>query len=144
MAVGLCKNKRFGGFITTGKHFRQLIPKGFDYISDLAGVDHIPVKVGSVVDHLLIELFPSHFAGQAVPFIHPLLGNQFAAVFGNLCFNQVGVKSDIYPVGHRFFMPVFADHVFIEKAECPFVRGCGQTDVEGVKIIQYLLPQVVD
>ena len=144
VAVGLRKNEGFGDFLAAGEHFRQLFTKGFNHVSDLTGIDHVPIQIGAAVGHFLVELLPPFFAGQTVPFIHPLPGSQFAALPGNLCFYQVGVKPDIDPVGYCLFMPVFADHVFIKEPEGPLVRGGGQPDVEGVKIIQDLLPEVVD
>jgi hypothetical protein len=39
---------------------------------------------------------------------------------------------------------VFGDDVFIEEAEGAFVRRGGKADQAGIKVVEYLLPQVVD
>ena len=57
---------------------------------------------------------------------------------------SVDVEVDVDAVGHRPLVVVLHDQVLLEEAERLLRRGGGQTDDEGVEVLEHLAPQVVD
>ncbi len=82
--------------------------------------------------------------GQLFSLFDILFGNQAATIFGDFSFNNVGNISHIHPINHRLFVSVFAHYIFIEEPKGALVRGCRQPNQEGIEVVKYLLPNVVD
>ena len=66
------------------------------------------------------------------------------AALGHLGFNQENILSHIDAVDDGLFTGIFADHVFMEKGKGALVRCGRQTDEKGVKVVQHLLPDIVN
>ena len=143
MAVVLGKNKGFWNFLSAGEDLRQLLLECPYHMSYLAGIDHVPVQLFSIIGEILVQLFPAFFTGKFLPSVHILLRSYLCPVFANFSFDGVHIITHIHAICHSFFMAVLAHHVLIEKPESAFVRRSCQAYQKSIEIIQNLLPHVV-
>ena len=66
------------------------------------------------------------------------------AALGHLSLNEEDVLPHIDPVDDGLLPRIFADHILVEEGKGALVRRGSQSDQEGVKVIQNLLPHIVD
>ena len=66
VAVGFGENQSFGDFLTPWEQRgKQAFPEGADHHADLAGIDNVPVQLGGLVIHILVQLLPALFPAKA-------------------------------------------------------------------------------
>ena len=144
MAVSLGKNKSFRNFFTAGEKLgKERVLKGFDYSSDLTGIDNIFIQFRGLVVHAFIQLLPAFFSGQAVAVLH-LLFQDRTALLSDFGFDQENIFTDVHAVDDSLLTGIFTDNVFIEKGKGTLVRCGSQTDDKGVKVFQHLLPDIIN
>ena len=144
MAVGLGKDQRFRHFVTVREKLREkAFLEGTDHRADLAGIDHIPIHRGSSIVQILVHLLPALGTGQTVT-VFDLLLHDVCAVFGDVRLDQEDILAHVDAVDDGLLAGIFADHVLVEKGESALVRCGSQADEEGVKILQNLIPHVID
>ena len=88
-------------------------------------------------------LLPALFAGELFAFFHLLQRVDLRALLRNLGFDEVDFVADVHAIGHGFFVAVVTDDIAFEKAVRAVIRGSGQPNQAGIKVIKHLLPHVV-
>ena len=144
VAVGLGEDQRLWDFAAVREKLReQIIPEGADHGADLAGIHNIPIQLCRSIDQVLVHLFPALGAGQAVPVLDLLLEDH-RAVFRHVGLDEENVLAHIHAVDDGLLAGILADHVLIKESKGALVRRGGQADDEGIKILQHLIPHVIN
>ena len=144
MAVRLCKNQCLWHFFSAWEQCgEQIILKGTDDRAYLTWVDNVPVKLGWLIIHILVQLFPSFGSGQTVTVFNQLF-HQMSAVFAHLCFNEKDILANVNAVNDSLFSWVLADNILVEKRKSTVIRGGGQANDKGIKIGQHLAPHIIN
>ena len=144
VAVRLGKDQRLGDFAPAGKQLgEQILPERADHRADLTGVDDVPVQLGGPVVHILVHLLPPLFPGKPVAVFDHLL-HDVGAALGHLGLNEEDVLPHINSVDDGLLSGIFADYILVEEGKGALVRCGSQSNQESVKIIQHLLPHIVD
>ena len=121
----------------------QVFPEGTDHGADLAGIDHIPIHVGSGIIEILVHLLPALRTSQAVP-VFNLLFHDVSAVFRDVGLDQEDILTHVYAVNDGLLTGILADNILIKKRKGAFVRRGCQTDDECIEILQHLIPDIVN
>ena len=150
MAVRFGKNQSFRHFkrplsmSAVGEHFGQCFLKFFDNCPNLARIHDVFVELFARVFNVFIHGFPDLFSGESLAFVHHFAHFYLFAVFRNARLNRIDIVRHENAVGNRLFVFVFTDDILIEITIRPIVGRGGQTDLKGIKILQYLFPKVVN
>ncbi len=145
VAVGLGKDEGLGGFLARREDLRFHGGfHGLDDLADLARVDHRFVQLFARVGAVFFSFGPALFARGAVAVVHPFFGFQLGALLGDFGDDLKHVVADVHAIGHGVLVAVLRHDVLVEEAEGALVGRGGEADQAGVKIIEHLLPQVVD
>jgi len=131
------------GVGAVGKDFGQAFLEGADDGADLRGIDDLGVELLRGVGLVVVLLLPTFRAGQLLALFDET-SQHGAAGGGHLGLDQVDLPLHVHPVGDGFLVGVFRDEVLLEEAIGAAIRRGGESDEEGVEILQHLPPEVVD
>ena len=123
----------------------QAFLEGADDGADLGGVNDIAVEAFGVVVGVLVLLLPALPAGEFLAELdEALVLSDDGAALGDLGLDAVDVVPDVDAVDDGLLVWVLADDVLVEVGVGALVGRGGQGDLEGVEVLEHLLPEVVD
>ena len=144
MAVRLRKNQSFRHlFPPWEKRSEEAFLKRTDDRPNLAGIDNIPIQLRRAVVHILIQLGPAFLPGHPIAVFYHLL-EDCAALLANLRLNQEDILTHIDAINNRLLPGIFADNVLVKKTKGSLIRSGCQSNQEGIKVLQDLLPHIVN
>jgi len=145
VAVVFGEGEGFGYFCPAGENVSEKpVAEGAHDGANLAGRDDAAVKLIGVVGDVLVGQLPAHLARLAVAVVHLKAGVDDAAVLGDERADGVEVEIDVDAVGDGALEGVLHDEVLVEEAECLLGGRGREADERGVKVFQYLAPEIVD
>jgi hypothetical protein len=122
----------------------ELVAKLANDGADLVGGYDIAIEILGGVGEVGIEELGAAGAGEAVALVDPIAGFHARAGRSNAGADLVDVEIDVHAIGYGVGVGVGGHDVLVEEAQGVLGGRSGQTDEEGVEILEDLTPKVVD